>query len=193
MNQHLKLYSCETSLPKLGNDILWAMEWQQITAVLIMDLSAAFDTVDHNLLLDVLQGKFGITNTALQWYKNCLQPRKFIVCINSSHSSEQIIDFGMPQRSTQGAYLFICYASTLPEIAPESLILNGFTDDHSIRRLFRLEKRNTNKDKASSKDDTILIMERSMQDIKAWNESVRLKLNEAKTEFIYFGNRQTTT
>ena len=66
---------------------------QQITAVLIMDLSAAFiDTVNHDLLLDVLQEKFGITNTALKWYKNYLKAGKFKVCINGSHSSEQIRD-----------------------------------------------------------------------------------------------------
>ena len=49
-----KFYSCETSLLKLVKDTLWAMEQQQITAVLIMDPSDAFDTVDHDLLLDVL-------------------------------------------------------------------------------------------------------------------------------------------
>ena len=78
-----------------------------------MDLLAAFDTVNHDLLLDVLQRKFGITNTALQWYNNFLKPRKFRVCINDSYSSEWIMDFSLPQGFTQGAYLFICYASTL--------------------------------------------------------------------------------
>ena len=117
------------------------MEQQQITIVLIMDLSAAFDKVDHDLLLDVLQGKFGITNTALKWYKNYLKPRKFQVCINGSYSSEQIMEFSIPLGSTQGAYLFICYTSTLSGIVAESLTLNGFND--SIRRIFKPEKGNT--------------------------------------------------
>ena len=93
-----------------------------------MDLLAAFDTVDHDLLLDVLQGKFCITSTVLKWYKNFLKPRKCKVC-KSLYSSEQIIDFGLPQGSTQCAYLFNCYASTLSKIVPDSLILNGFTDN----------------------------------------------------------------
>ena len=67
-----KLYSCETSLLKLVSDTLWVMEKQQVTAVLIMDPSTAFDTVDHNLLLNVLHRKFGITNTVLKWYNNFL-------------------------------------------------------------------------------------------------------------------------
>ena len=50
-----KYYSCETSLVKLVNNILWAMEKQLVTVVVILDLSAAFDTVDHDLLLEVLE------------------------------------------------------------------------------------------------------------------------------------------
>ena len=52
-----KFSSCETSLLKLVSNALWALEKEQIIAVLIMDLSAAFNTFDHNLLLDVLQKK----------------------------------------------------------------------------------------------------------------------------------------
>ena len=50
-----KYYSCETSLLKLVNDALWAIENKLITAVTVMDLSVAFDTVSHELLLTVLR------------------------------------------------------------------------------------------------------------------------------------------
>ena len=100
------------------------------------------------------------------------------------------MDFCLPQVSTQGAYLLNCYASTLSKIVPDSLTLNGFADDHSIRRTFQPEKTNTNRgNKSPSEDNTIAIMERSMQDLNAWMEAVKLKLNEVKTEFIYFGSR----
>ena len=134
-----KAHSCETGLLKLANDTLWAMKNKHITAVLIMDLSAAFDTVDHDLLLIVLHRKFGITNATLKWYNNFLKLRKSRVCINGSYSSELIMDFGLPQGSTQGAYLFNCYASTLSEIVPDTLTINSFADDHSIRRTFKPE------------------------------------------------------
>ena len=62
-----RFHSCETSLLKLVNDTLWAMENKQITAMLIMDLLAAFNTVNHDVQLDVLHRKFGKTNTALKW------------------------------------------------------------------------------------------------------------------------------
>ena len=103
------------SLLILVNDTLWAMEQQQITAVLILDLLSAFDRVNHDFLLDVLQRTFSITSTVLKWYKNFLKLRKFKVCINGSYSPKWIMDFGLPQGSTQGAYLFNCYVSTLSE------------------------------------------------------------------------------
>ena len=60
-------YSCETSILKLCNDILWAIERQDITALVALDLSVAFDTVDHGVLLNVLHNQFGITGNALHW------------------------------------------------------------------------------------------------------------------------------
>ena len=59
-------YSTETSLMKKCNDILWSMEKQQITMVVILYLSATFDTVDHNILLKILQNHYGIKDNALQ-------------------------------------------------------------------------------------------------------------------------------
>ena len=58
-----KNHSCKTSPIKLVNDILWGMEKQLVTAVVILDLSAAFNVVDHDLLLEVLEKQFGITGS----------------------------------------------------------------------------------------------------------------------------------
>ena len=185
-----KHYSCETSLLKLVNDTLWAMENKLITAVTVMDLSAAFDTVSHELLLTVLREQFGINDVAINWYENYLKPRCFKVCINGKYSAQKTMDFSVPQGSTQGAYLFICYASTLNEIVPKSLTLNGFADHHSIRKSFRPTAPKTNSSSVNTdEDDTITIMQNSMLDIKSWMDAIKLKLNETKTEFIYFGGK----
>ena len=91
------------------------------------------------------------------------------------------------QGSTQGAYLFICYASTLNEIVPNSLTLNGFADDHSIRKSFRPTTPKTNSSSVhTNEDNTITIMQNSMLDIKSWMDAIKLKLKKTKTEFIYF-------
>ena len=104
-----KHHSCKTSLLKLTNNILWGMENQQATAMIILDLSAAFNTVDHEQLLQVLNHKFGVTGMALEWYKNYLIPRKFKVSINGIYSNEKTMNFSVPQGSVQGAFLFMAY------------------------------------------------------------------------------------
>ena len=60
------------------------MENKNITAVIILDLLAAFDTVDHNILLQIQDKKFGIKRKALHWYEQYIKPRRFKVCINNS-------------------------------------------------------------------------------------------------------------
>ena len=92
-------HSCETSLVKLVNDILWAMEKQLVTVVVILDLSAAFDIVDHDLLLEVLESRFGIVGTARKWYTSYLKPRSFKVSIRSSTSQPRQLDYSVPQGS----------------------------------------------------------------------------------------------
>ena len=125
-----KHHGCETSLLKLTNDILRDMEKHQVTSMIILDLSVAFDTVDHELLLKVLNHKFGVTDTALEWYKNYLILKKFKVSINGTYSNKKTMNFSMPQGSVQGAFLFIAHASTIQEVVKEDLTLTGFADDH---------------------------------------------------------------
>ena len=89
----------------------------------------------------------------------------------------------MPQRSVQRAFLFITCASTLDLVVwPSGLELNGFADDHSVCTTFKPSKLDHKEEL-----DTIATIESTMLDIKSWMDQVCLKLNEAKTEFIYFG------
>ena len=176
-----KEHSCETSLVKLVNDILWGMENQLVTAVVILDISVAFDTVGHDLLPDVLEMWFGITDAVRKWYHNYLKPRKFRVLIEKDKSQPRQLHYLVPQGSVQGAFLFISNASTLDELVTQ-LILIGFVDDQSVRRTFKSCK-------LGYKDEieTNAIIESSMLDIKFWVDQVWLKMNKSKMEFIYFG------
>ena len=67
-----KYFSCETSIIKVVNDILWNFENQEVCAMCMIDLSAAFDMVDHQILLQVLQSKFGVSGSALAWFDSYL-------------------------------------------------------------------------------------------------------------------------
>ena len=68
-------YSCETAIIRLANNILWAMENQNVTAVMALDLSAAFHTVDHEILSSVLEHNFGLEHTVLNWFNSYLNHR----------------------------------------------------------------------------------------------------------------------
>ena len=176
-------FSCETALIKLMNDLLWAMEHQKVTAVMAIDLSAAFDTVDHDVLLDVLRVKFGIHSNALNWFESYLRPRNCMINVGSSYSSVKDIDFSVPQGSCAGPILFLAYASTMQEAIPELVDIHGYADDHALKVSFSAGDRNDEKAAISHLENCAI-------DIKNWMDQNRLKMNSSKTEFILIGSRQ---
>ena len=163
------------------DDVIWAKEEHLVTAVVILDLSVAFNTVDHDLLLEVLEKRFGVTDKAKQWYCNYIKQRKFSVHIGKNKSEPSQLKCSVPQGSIQAAFLFISYASTLDEIVKD-IKLNGFADNHSVRKTFKPDQLEHHQEL-----NTIAVIEKSMLDIKSWMDGVRLKMNNSKTKFIYFG------
>ena len=157
-----KNHSCETSLVKLVDDLLWAMEEQLVIPVDVLDLSAVFDTIDHDLLLEVLEKRFGVTNKAKQLYCNYIKQRKFSVAIGKNKSEPRQLKCSVPQGSIQGAFLFISYASMLDEIVKD-LKLNRFGDDQSVRKTFKPDQLEHHQEL-----NTIAVIEKSTLDIKSW-------------------------
>ena len=146
------------------------MENQNITALVVMDLLATFDTVLHDGLLEVLNYKFRLEGTRLQWIENYLRQRLFKVCINNEYSETKEFTCSVPQGWVSRANLFTCYASTLDEVLMDDtkLELNGFANDHPVQRSF----------KAKSREDEygmITTIEKSMLKVKEWMDTVRLK------------------
>ena len=92
------------------------MENKLAATVTLLDLLAAFDTVDHDILLEVLHNKFGIDGNALKWYSNYFRPLKVKVNINKAYSTKKTMQFSIPQGSVQGAFLFIAYTSTFSKL-----------------------------------------------------------------------------
>ena len=127
-------YSCETALAKLMNDILWKMEKQEITALMVIDLLAAFNMVNHQVLIEVLKNKLGIDGVGLKWYKAYLYPKGCQVKVRSSLSKVMNLPFLVPQRSCSGANLYSACASTLLEVIPKGINLHGFVDDHGYKK-----------------------------------------------------------
>ena len=103
-----KGYSTETLLLKVYNDIMLGMEKQMLTPLIAIDLSAAFDTVHHGLLLDVMENCFGVCGTAKCWMSSYLSGCSMEVCVNGKKSSSYDIDFSVPQGSINGPVYFTC-------------------------------------------------------------------------------------
>ena len=129
-------YCCEMALIKIINDCLWAMENQMVTALVAIDLSAACDTVDHEILLEVLNKKFGMQNTALWGFDSYLRPRSCKVSVHGVHSKEHQLPFSVPQGSVAGPVLYNAYASMLQQVVQSPITLHGFEDDHAIKDSF---------------------------------------------------------
>ena len=91
--------------------------------MIVLDLSAAFDTVDHKVLLTTLQSNFGIKGMALEWFKNYLALRYMTVKIGKSYSERKEHTFLVPQGPFSGAYLFNMYNSTTREEVDPGLSL----------------------------------------------------------------------
>ena len=106
-------HSTETALFKVKNDLLLNMIRQHVTLLVFLDLSSAFDTVDHEILLNILESLFGISETALSWFKSYLSDRKQYVSIDGVSSSDYELKYGVPQGSCLGPLLFTLYTSPL--------------------------------------------------------------------------------
>ena len=122
-------HSTETTLVDFIDNLLWNFEKQELCVVAIMDLSAAFDTVNHNLLISILNEQYGITGEALEWIDSYLRLRGYHVSINSSLSTCKNTPFSVPQGSCLGPFLYLAYEGTLEDILePSEGDLTGFAD-----------------------------------------------------------------
>ena len=100
-------HSCETALLRVQNDILLAIDNRHCVMLLLLDLSAAFDTVDHVILLKRLNSKFSIRGTALDWFRSYLTNRTQVVLIDGRKSQSRELKCGVPQGSVLGPILYL--------------------------------------------------------------------------------------
>ena len=104
-----QFHSTETALIKVQNDIMKSVDGGSVVVLVLLDLSAAFDTIDHGKLLHLLEYKFGITGAALAWFGCYLSGRYQSVTINGQSSEPRLLEYGVPQGSVLGPLLFTVY------------------------------------------------------------------------------------
>ena len=173
-------HSTETLLVHFLNDILVAVDKNLGVVVLLIDLSAAFDTINHKILFRILRNEIGIKGTALYWFKSVLSDRSQRVSIGSSISSSLHLKFGVPQGSVLGPVLFNLYTRSISKVfASTGFTSVGYADDNSGLYVF-----------AHHSQYDILMNEvpDCLSRLKSWMGLHFLKLNESKTKIIVFGN-----
>ena len=99
-------HTTETALLHVHNNILRAVDEQKAVALVLLDLSAAFDTIDHNIMLSRLSKRLGVGGIALKWFESYLKGRKQSVVINETLSSPVYVLYGVPQGSVLGPNFF---------------------------------------------------------------------------------------
>ena len=176
-------HSTETALLRTRNDILINMNKQHVTLLVFLDLSAAFDTVDHDILLRRLKYKFGICDNALAWFRSYLVDRSQRVVIENVMSNSFDMKYGVPQGSCLGPLLFILYTSKLFDVIHHHLpTAHCFADDTELYLAF-------NPSSDAAQDAAITAMENCLQDIRNWMITDRLMINDEKTEFMLIGTK----
>ena len=144
--------------------------------VLLFDLSAAFDTVKHDLLLSKLSAEFGFSDVALEWFSTYLNNRSYFVKGAGCTSHTVDVKSGVPQGSILGPVLFNLYFKSAELIAnSHGLFVHSYADDMQCYLSF---------DKDFSVDMIKHKIGAFLQDLKHWMTSNFLKLNESKTKVI---------
>ena len=146
------------------------MNKQHVSILVLLDLRAAFDTIDHAILLRRLETSFGITDAALAWFSSYLSGRSQRVSVNGERSDCCPLPFGVPQGSCLGSLLFSAYASKLFEVIKLYLPnAHAFADDTQLYLSF-------NPDSSFSEAEAVHAIEQCIRAIRAWMQADKLKL-----------------
>ena len=174
-----KFHSTETTLQRINNNILASMDAGKVTVLTLLDLSAAFNTIDHTTRLRRLDDWCGVTGKAVDWFKSYLTGR----CqrIRLGLSSKAYLKFGVPQWYVISPLLFTLYTTPLSSmISGHTIPHHLYADDSQVYVSF------ASGDSAAALNG----LQSCLASLHSWMSTNKLKLNPDKTEFLLIGNER---
>ena len=163
------------------NDILHGLDQHQEAALSLLDLSAAFDTIDHSILLERMEKRYGIRSVVLSLFRSYLIcSRTETVVIGDSESRPRELKYGVPQGLVAGAPLFTFYSVPFSDVIKAHNISHVmYADDTQLYLQL----------KPSDRDSAIHRMEQCVKDIKEWAVINKFQFNDQKTEVLHITSR----
>ena len=181
-----QFHSCETALIRVQNDILREIDGNSAVVLLLLDLSAAFDTVDHAILLQRMSSKFGIKGDALNWFRAYLSERSQVVYINGTTSDSYDVSCGVPQGSVLGPFLYLIYTSPIGDILrSHKMNFHLYAEGTQIYISFKYQKQ-------IDFENIKVRIEACLTEIMNWMTDNKLKLNPEKTELLILSSKFRT-
>ena len=176
----------QTALLKVKMDLLAALDNQEVSCLILLDLSAAFDTVSYKLLLNCLKYQFGFGGNIFEWIQDYLSNHIQPVKADDSKSEPVKLKYGIPQGSVLGPILFPLYTSPLGDICRKyGVKYHCYADDTQSYLFF---KPNITR----NQEECIRNLELCIAEIRNWMQTNLLKLNDDKTEFLLVSTKATT-
>ena len=179
-NPYRSHHSTETALQSIFNDIYRDIDRKRVSLLVALNISAAFDTLEHVTLLRRLQYTFGISGAMLEWVRSYLSDRNQFVKILSSCSKARIGDSGVPQGSVLGPVLFTLFVSPVARVIENAgLLHHQYADDTQLYVSFM---------HGDEQLSTVLI--EVTDKVRDWFQQNDLQLNPDKSEAMLLGTRQ---
>ena len=174
---YTKGLSTETSVLGFINDLHSIVARGSAAALISLDLSAAFDVIDHEILLCRLESDFGLCDLVLSWFRSYLDGRSQMICVGSSESSIAECPFGVPQGSVLGPLLFSLYTSPVSSVIESCGALHSsYADDVNVIS-------------SISSSSTACAAEAATHELRLWYGSNGMLLNSSKSEAVIVGTR----
>ena len=174
-----KHHSTETTLLRLTDSLRNICATGHAAVLVSLDLSAAFDTFDHNILIDILNKHFNISDLALSWFRSYLSQRSQFVKIDNFSSFLTSFNSGVPQAYVLEPIIFSLYTSPMCSIIVQhDLLFHQFADDITLFAGVSYP----------DPSPTLLKLSICLSVLNSWFSQRQLKLNPTKSEMLFVGS-----